>query len=35
VDGYINVIGEGIKIGQFYNIKITDVIDGEPIGETI
>jgi len=35
VDGYITVIGKDIEIGEFYDIKITDVIDYDLVGETI
>ena len=35
VDGYITVLGEGITIGEFYEVRITDVTDGEPVGEII
>ena len=35
VDGYITVLGEDIKSNEFYEVRITQVIDGEPVGEVI
>lgn len=35
VDGYITVQGEKVKANEFYTIRITKVIDGEPVGEVI
>jgi len=36
VDGYINILSEeNIDVGEFYKVKITEVIDGEPVGKPI
>jgi len=35
VDGCITVFGEGITLHEFLKVRITDIIDGEPVGELL
>jgi len=35
VDGYITVIGDDIVINEFFDVRITGILDGEPIGEKL
>ncbi|MCL2366259.1 MAG: 30S ribosomal protein S12 methylthiotransferase RimO [Oscillospiraceae bacterium] len=35
VDGYITVLGEKMKTNEFYDVRIIDIIDGEPVGEIV
>jgi len=35
VDGYISIFEKDMSIGEFYDILITDVIDGEPVGKPV
>ena len=35
VDGYININGKGLTKHRFYDVQITGVADGEPVGRVI
>ncbi|MCL2226272.1 MAG: 30S ribosomal protein S12 methylthiotransferase RimO [Oscillospiraceae bacterium] len=35
VDGYITVFGDGVMPNEFFEVRITGVADGEPIGEVV